>query len=139
MANEVTVVMPLVLTAEMLRAIREHPNTRCENKSDEHRSVGWLLAAWEIVIELRHEPKMIELCAAQLPATESISAAGCPIQTVGDLRRAIDGRAADELVLAQVVAADGTAWNMAAVIAPIHGIDRGVVIDMRHPELKTLP
>lgn len=62
-----------------------------------------------------------------------------PIYTVGDIRRAIEGRADDELVMSQVVATDGTAWNMAVVIAPIFGQPRGLVIDLRHPQLFTLP
>lgn len=61
------------------------------------------------------------------------------IFTVGDIRKAIEGRADDELVHNQIVAADGTVWFMACVIAPVFQQHRGLVIDLRHPDLKTLP
>lgn len=62
-----------------------------------------------------------------------------PIFTVADIRKAIADRTDDELVHAQIVAADGTTWNMAVVIASVCGSPRGIVIDMRHPQLRTLP
>ena len=61
------------------------------------------------------------------------------IFTVGDIRKAIEGRADDELVHSQIVAADGMVWTMACVIAPVFQQPSGLVIDLRHPELKTLP
>ena len=61
------------------------------------------------------------------------------IFTVGDIRMAIEGRADDELVHNQIVAADGTVRTTACVIAPTFQQQRGLMIDLRHPELKTLP
>lgn len=61
------------------------------------------------------------------------------IFTVGDIRKAIEGRTDDEMVHSQIVATDGTAWMMPCVIVPVFKCPRGLVIDMRHPELKTLP
>ena len=62
-----------------------------------------------------------------------------PIYTVADIRRAIDGRADDEIIVHQVVAEDGKAWNMEGVIAPFLQMKRGLVICFKHPQLKTLP
>lgn len=61
-----------------------------------------------------------------------------PIFTVADIRKAIEGRSDDEVVHNQVVAVDGTTWTMACVIAPVFNFPRGLVIDMSHPQLKTL-
>ena len=62
-----------------------------------------------------------------------------PIYTIADIRKAIEGRADDDVVHNQVVAADGTTWLMACVISPVFNFPKSLVIDMRHPKLKTLP
>lgn len=50
---EVTVTMPLALTGDMLRAVRQHPTTSTEDKEEEHRRMGWLLCAWDVLTEMR--------------------------------------------------------------------------------------
>ena len=52
----VTITMPLELTAEMLRAVRLHPTTSTEDKEEEHRRIGWLLCAWDVLAAQRETP-----------------------------------------------------------------------------------
>ena len=67
---------------------------------------------------------------------------GIEISTVGDLRRAIGGAVDapdDQLIVAQVVAVDGKAWNMIAEFTGrVPGGTIGV-LTLRHPALRTLP
>lgn len=49
----VTVTLPLQLTADMLRAVRQHPTTSTDDKEEEHRRIGWLLCAWDVLVEQR--------------------------------------------------------------------------------------
>ena len=58
--------------------------------------------------------------------------------TVGQIRAVIEGRADDEQVMGQVVAGDGTAWQMRATIAPAFGCDRGVIVCLTHPDLESM-
>lgn len=51
--SPVAVRLPLELTAEMLRAVRTHPTTSTEDKEEEHRRIGWLLCAWDVILEHR--------------------------------------------------------------------------------------
>lgn len=53
MANEVTVTMPLALTPEMIRAVRDHDTTKTEDRDEWHRRLGWLLCAWDVILEQR--------------------------------------------------------------------------------------
>lgn len=46
----VTVTMPIQLTAEMLRAVRLHQTTSTGDKDEEHRRIGWLLCAWDVIV-----------------------------------------------------------------------------------------
>lgn len=66
MTNEVTVTMPLALTADMLRAVRLHPTTSTQDKDEEHRRMGWLLCAWDVLVEHRFAPQddRLQRCAA---------------------------------------------------------------------------
>ena len=50
---EVTVTMPIALTSDMLRAVRQHPTTSTEDKEEEYRRIGWLLCAWDVLTEMR--------------------------------------------------------------------------------------
>lgn len=54
MANEVTVTMPLALTLEMIRAVRDHDTTSTDDRDEWHRRLGWLICAWDVVIEQRN-------------------------------------------------------------------------------------
>lgn len=64
------------------------------------------------------------------------------IDTIGDLRRALEGLPDERPIVSQVVAGDGCVWNMRAEFTPNalplwdHG---GAVVTLSHPELKTLP
>jgi hypothetical protein len=49
----VTVSLPLALTADMLRAVRQHPTTSTDDKEEEHRRIGWLLCAWDVIVAQR--------------------------------------------------------------------------------------
>lgn len=53
MANEVTVTMPLALTPEMIRAVRDHETTKTDDRDEWHRRLGWLLCAWDVILEQR--------------------------------------------------------------------------------------
>lgn len=54
--NEVTVTMPLVLTPEMLRAVRDDDTTKTEGREEWHRRLGWLLCAWDVLVQHRRDP-----------------------------------------------------------------------------------
>jgi hypothetical protein len=49
----VSVTMPLELTAEMIRAVREDPTTKAEDWEMWHRRLGWLVCAWDVLVEAR--------------------------------------------------------------------------------------
>lgn len=50
---DVLVTMPRDLTPGMLRAVRQDPLTSCDDKDEENRRIGWLLCAWDVLIEYR--------------------------------------------------------------------------------------
>ncbi len=54
--SEVTVTMPVQLTPEMIRAVRDHQTTSRENWEDWHTHLGWLLCAWDVLVEMRLTP-----------------------------------------------------------------------------------
>ncbi len=54
--SEVTFQMPATLTPEMLRAVRQNPTTSTEDKDEENRRIGWLLCAWDVLVEHRVLP-----------------------------------------------------------------------------------
>jgi hypothetical protein len=56
MANPVTVTMPLELTSDMLRAVRDHDTTKTEDRDEWHRRLGWLLCAWDVLVAHRLPP-----------------------------------------------------------------------------------
>ena len=58
------------------------------------------------------------------------------IRTVGDIRKALEGRKDDEPAFAQVEANDGSAWNMELEINPAF---LGRVVTLKHKDLETLP
>lgn len=55
MKNEVIVTMPLALTPEMIRAVRDHETTKTEDRDEWHRRLGWLLCAWDVILEQRRK------------------------------------------------------------------------------------
>lgn len=62
-----------------------------------------------------------------------------PFSTVGALRKVLDGVPDDRLIICQVVAADGRAWNMWGEFCPQAPHGTVAVLTLRHDELKTLP
>lgn len=49
---EVTVTMPLALTTEMMRAVRDDP--LCNVPTHEwHARLGWLICAWDVLVSKR--------------------------------------------------------------------------------------
>lgn len=62
--NPVTVTMPLALSQEMLRAVKEHDTTKTEDRDEWHRRLGWLLCAWDVLVEHRRQPPEDEVSAA---------------------------------------------------------------------------
>lgn len=50
MAEQVTVLLPAALTPEMLRAVREHETTSTADRDEEHRRIGWLICAWDVLL-----------------------------------------------------------------------------------------
>ena len=53
MSEEVLVAMPLALNTEMIRAIREHETTKTDDRDEMNRRIGWLLSAWDVLVEFR--------------------------------------------------------------------------------------
>ena len=53
MSEEITVDMPLQLTREMITAIKESPLTGFHNTEKWHEHLGWLICAYDIIIEQR--------------------------------------------------------------------------------------
>ena len=51
--SEVVVSMPLALTPEMIRAVRDNPLTKVEGRDEWHTRLGWLICAYEVLIEAR--------------------------------------------------------------------------------------
>jgi hypothetical protein len=49
----VTVTLPMTLTTEILRAVRQHPTTSIDDKEEEHRRIGWLQCAWDVIVTHR--------------------------------------------------------------------------------------
>lgn len=52
-AAVVTVTLPVNLPPEVLLLVREHPTTRTEDREEEHRRIGWLLCAWDVIVSQR--------------------------------------------------------------------------------------
>ena len=61
------------------------------------------------------------------------------IHTVGDIRKAIENHDDGETVFPQVVATDGGVFYMPLVISDVIAPNSaGVIVDMRHDNLKSL-
>lgn len=60
--SEVTVKMPVALTPELTRAVRDHQTTRAENWETWHTKLGWLICAYDVLIAAR--------CAQSAPQPE---------------------------------------------------------------------
>ena len=51
--TEVTVAMPLQLTPEMMRAVRDDALTKAASPEEWHARLGWLICAYEVLIRVR--------------------------------------------------------------------------------------
>ncbi len=49
---EVTVTMPVALTPEMMRAVREDPLCKVDDQQW-HARLGWLICAWDVLVSHR--------------------------------------------------------------------------------------
>lgn len=81
--NPVTVTMPLELTGEMLRAVRDHDTTKTEDREEWHRRLGWLLCAWDVLVA--HRPAQADKVAVPVEPTEELLRAfhECPPDELG--------------------------------------------------------
>jgi hypothetical protein len=52
MMAEVTVTMPLALTPEMMRAVRDDPLCQVDGEQW-HARLGWLICAWDVLVAQR--------------------------------------------------------------------------------------
>ena len=57
--TEVTVTMPLQLTREMIQAVRENPTTKVEDAEEWYARLGWLICAWDVLVEHRMPPPFV--------------------------------------------------------------------------------
>ena len=55
--SKVTIQMPLELSGDMLRAVRDDPTTSVEDREQWHTRLGWLLCAWDVLVKHRLTPK----------------------------------------------------------------------------------
>lgn len=55
-SGQVTVTLPAELTAEMIRAVRDHPTTAVEDRDEWHKRLGWLISAWDVLLQHRVAP-----------------------------------------------------------------------------------
>lgn len=51
--QEAFVRMPDFPEPAMLRAVRMHYTTACDDKDEEHRRIGWLICAYDVMIKVR--------------------------------------------------------------------------------------
>lgn len=51
MSHEVRVSMPLHLTPAMIKVVRDHESTSIEDKEEWYTRLGWLVCAYDILIE----------------------------------------------------------------------------------------
>lgn len=54
MTDEPTMIlMPRELSRDMLRAVREHPLTESADRDKAMRDMGWLVCAWDVLLEFQ--------------------------------------------------------------------------------------
>lgn len=49
--NIALVTLPLDLQAWAIQAVRRHPLTSHEDPDEMHRRIGWLICAWDVIVE----------------------------------------------------------------------------------------
>lgn len=57
MFPEVKVAMPLHLTHDMIQAVRENDLTRCDDKDEMNKRIGWLICAYDAIVAKIKEQK----------------------------------------------------------------------------------
>lgn len=57
MSEEVTVSMPLHLTPQMIRAVREDVLCSCDDKDEMNKRIGWLICAYDVLVIVAQEVK----------------------------------------------------------------------------------
>jgi hypothetical protein len=58
--DEVVVTMPLQLTREMIQAVRDNPTTKVEDLDEWYTRLGWLICAWDVLVEHRLPPPIAQ-------------------------------------------------------------------------------
>lgn len=53
---EVNVNMPLHITHELIQAVRDNELTKCEDKDEMNTRIGWLICAYDVMVERRCNP-----------------------------------------------------------------------------------
>lgn len=48
--STVRIAMPLSLTPEMTKAVREHPTTSVSNNEEWYTRLGWLICAYDVLL-----------------------------------------------------------------------------------------
>ena len=48
--SEVTVPMPLLVTSDLLTAVRLDELTICEDKDEMNKRIGWLICAYDVMV-----------------------------------------------------------------------------------------
>ena len=51
MTDQVRIAIPVELPSSLLKAIREHPTTSHEDRDEMNQRIGWLLCAWDVIVE----------------------------------------------------------------------------------------
>lgn len=58
--EEVTVSMPLHITHDLIQAVRNNELTMCDDKDEMNTRIGWLICAYDAMIEYRLNGKLID-------------------------------------------------------------------------------
>lgn len=56
MADDYIVTVPHRLTAELIDAVRKDPLCVVDDKDEMNKRIGWLMCAWDAIIERRTTP-----------------------------------------------------------------------------------
>lgn len=56
----VTIPMPLGLTPELIRAVREHPTTAIADQEQWYTRLGWLICAYDVLLESQRLSTVIQ-------------------------------------------------------------------------------
>lgn len=51
--EEVTTQMPVFLNQELIHAVRNHDLTKCDDRDEMNKRIGWLICAYEVMVDAR--------------------------------------------------------------------------------------